>query len=66
MDARIKVLAALLWSVAVRCEPCVMPYARKAIELGASKAELSEMLAIAAAKQAPADRRDDAACCSHA
>jgi AhpD family alkylhydroperoxidase len=47
LSARVKVLAALLWSVAVRCEPCVAHYARKAVELGASREELAEMLAIA-------------------
>ena len=47
LSARIKVLAALLWSVSVRCEPSVAHYARKAVELGASREELAEMLAIA-------------------
>lgn len=47
LSARIKVLAALLWSVSVRCEPCVVHYAHKAVELGASKEELAEMLAVA-------------------
>lgn len=47
LNARTKTLAALLWSVSARCEPCVVHYARKAVELGASKAELTEMLAIA-------------------
>lgn len=49
LSARVKVLAALLWSVSVRCEPCVGHYARKAVELGASREELAEMLAIASA-----------------
>lgn len=47
LSARTKVLAALLWSVSARCEPCVAHYARKAVELGASKEELAEMLAVA-------------------
>lgn len=47
LSARVKVLAALLWSVSMRCEPCVAHYARKAVELGASREELAEMLAIA-------------------
>jgi AhpD family alkylhydroperoxidase len=47
LSARVKVLAALLWSVSARCEPCVAHYARKAVDLGASKEELAEMLAIA-------------------
>lgn len=48
LSARVKVLSALLWSVSVRCEPCVAHYARKAVELGASREELAEMLAVAA------------------
>lgn len=47
LNARTKTLAALLWSVSARCEPCVAHYARKAVELGASKEELAEMLVIA-------------------
>jgi AhpD family alkylhydroperoxidase len=47
LSARTKTLAALLWSVSARCEPCVTHYARKAVELGASREELAEMLAIA-------------------
>lgn len=47
LSSRTKVLGALLWSVSARCEPCLTHYARKAIELGATKEELSEMLAVA-------------------
>lgn len=47
LSSRTKVMGALLWSVSARCEPCVTHYARKAIELGATKEELSEMLAVA-------------------
>ena len=47
LPSRTKALAAMLWSVSVRCEPCLAHYARKAIELGASRDELAEMLAIA-------------------
>jgi len=47
LPSRMKALAAMLWSVSVRCEPCLAHYARKAVELGASKDELAEMLAIA-------------------
>jgi len=32
----------------VRCEPCVAHYARKAVELGTSKEEMAEMMAVAA------------------
>lgn len=47
LSARTKVLAALLWSISARCEPCVTHYAHKAVELGASNEELAEMLAVA-------------------
>lgn len=46
-SSRTKVLAALLWSVSSRCEPCVAHYARKAVELGCTKEEMAEMLAVA-------------------
>lgn len=49
LSARVKVLAALLWSVSARCEPCVAHYARKAVELGTPREELAELLAIASA-----------------
>lgn len=47
LSARTKVMAAMLWSVCARCEPCAAHYARKAVELGASREELAEMLAVA-------------------
>lgn len=47
LTARTKTLAAMLWSVSARCEPCLTHYARKAVELGASKEALAEMLAVA-------------------
>ena len=47
LPARIKALAALLWSVSSRCEPCIAHYARKAVELGATREEMAEMLAVA-------------------
>jgi AhpD family alkylhydroperoxidase len=47
LPARIKVLAAALWSVSARCEPCIHFYMRKARELGATREEIGEMLAIA-------------------
>ncbi|MDX1461026.1 MAG: carboxymuconolactone decarboxylase family protein [Xanthomonadales bacterium] len=49
IDAKTKVMAAMLWSVSVRCEPCLEFYARKARELGATEAEIGEMLSIAPA-----------------
>jgi AhpD family alkylhydroperoxidase len=45
--ARYKALAAMLWSVSARCEPCFKFYLRQAVRLGASQAELGEFLAIA-------------------
>lgn len=47
LTAKVKTLAALLWAVSARCEPCVKFYAAKAVELGASQEELGEMLAVA-------------------
>ena len=47
LTGKMKVLMALLWSVSVRCEPCVAYYARRASELGASESELGEALAVA-------------------
>lgn len=47
VPARLKALAAMLWSVSARCEPCLAFYIRKALDLGASEAEIGEFLAIA-------------------
>lgn len=47
LPARIKTLAAALWSVSARCEPCIQFYMQKAHELGASREEIGEMLAVA-------------------
>lgn len=47
LDAKTKTMAAMLWSVSARCEPCLKYYAVKARELGASREELGEMLAVA-------------------
>jgi len=49
LTAKVKTLSALLWAVAIRCEPCVKFYARKARELGATEVELGEILAVAPA-----------------
>lgn len=45
--AKIKVLAAMLWSISARCEPCIKHYAGKAKALGATEEEVGEFLAIA-------------------
>lgn len=44
---KVKVLAAMLWSIAARCEPCVRYYAWKAREQGATEEEVGEFLALA-------------------
>lgn len=48
LSARFKVLAAVLWSVSARCEPCIRYYVARAQELGATEQELGELLAVAA------------------
>lgn len=49
LPARVKALAAALWGISARCEPCLAFYMRQARELGATDAEVGEMLAIAVA-----------------
>lgn len=46
-SAKTKVLAAMLWSISARCEPCIKYYAGKAKALGATDEEVGEFLAIA-------------------
>ncbi len=47
ISARHKALAAVLWSVSARCEPCIKFYVQEAKRLGATKEEIGEMLAVA-------------------
>lgn len=47
--AKVKALAAALWGISARCEPCLKFYVLKAKELGATEQELGEFLAIASA-----------------
>lgn len=47
--SKIKALAAALWGVSVRCEPCFKYYILKAKEFGATVEEVGEFLAIASA-----------------
>jgi len=47
LPARLKALAAALWSINARCEPCIKFYVQKSKELGANEAELGEILALA-------------------
>ncbi|WOJ88249.1 carboxymuconolactone decarboxylase family protein [Methylocapsa polymorpha] len=45
--ARLKALAATLWAISARCEPCLKFYLRRAVQLGATEAEIGEFLAVA-------------------
>ena len=47
--AKVKALAAALWGISARCEPCLKFYILKAKELGATEQEVGEFLAIASA-----------------
>lgn len=47
--AKVKALAAALWSISARCEPCLKFYMHRARELGATEREIGEFLAIASA-----------------
>lgn len=46
VPARYKVMAAALWAVSARCEPCIRYYIREAAKLGVTEEELGEFLAI--------------------
>lgn len=46
--ARTKALAAMLWAISARCEPCSKYYVQQAVRLGATEGELGEFLAVAA------------------
>lgn len=47
--AKVKALAAALWGISARCEPCLKFYVLKAKELGATEQEIGEFLAVASA-----------------
>jgi len=49
LPAKVKVLAAALWGICARCEPCLKFYIIKARELGATDREIGEILAVASA-----------------
>lgn len=49
LPARHKALAAVLWAVSARCEPCIRFYVQEAKRLGATKEETGELLAVASA-----------------
>lgn len=46
LSARFKALAAVLWSISARCEPCIRYYVQRAAKLGVAEKELGEMLAV--------------------
>jgi AhpD family alkylhydroperoxidase len=48
VPARYKTLAAMLWAISARCEPCVAFYVRQAVRFGATEQEFGEFLAAAA------------------
>lgn len=45
--AKHKALAATLWSISARCEPCIRYYVQQAVKLEISEQELGEFLAVA-------------------
>lgn len=47
VPARFKALAAVVWSVSARCEPCIRYYVGRAKELGVTREELGEVLGVA-------------------
>ncbi len=46
VPAKYKSLAAALWSIAVRCEPCIKYYVQLSAKNGATKEEIGEFLAV--------------------
>lgn len=51
VNAKYKLLSAMVVSVAIRCEPCILAYVRMAVEAGATEAELIEFLNVAVTMQ---------------
>jgi len=47
VPSKYKVLAAALWSVSARCEPCIKYYINEAIKRDVTEKELAEFLAVA-------------------
>lgn len=46
VPAKYKAMAAALWAVSARCEPCIRYYIQQAAKLGATEEELGEYLAV--------------------
>lgn len=49
--AKYKLLAAMVVSIAIRCEPCIRAYVRMAVERGITEEELLEFLNVAMTMQ---------------
>lgn len=47
VPARFKALAAMLWAISARCEPCFKFYVQQSVKLGVTENELGEVLAVA-------------------
>lgn len=47
VPSKYKAMAAVLWSVAARCEPCIAFYVQEAAKRGITEEELGEFLAVA-------------------
>jgi AhpD family alkylhydroperoxidase len=47
LPSKHKALAATLWAISARCEPCIEYYVQQAAKFGASEKEVGEFLAIA-------------------
>lgn len=46
VPAKYKALAAVLWSISARCEPCITFYVQEAAKKGVTREELGEYLAV--------------------
>jgi len=46
LSTKVKELMAVALSIAVHCEPCIRVHLRRALQAGASEAELAETLAV--------------------
>ncbi len=49
VPAKYKVLAATLWSVSARCEPCIKYYVNESIKRGVTEKEFAEFMVVATA-----------------
>ena len=47
LSSKIKELSAIALSIASKCEPCVKVHTRRALQLGATKEEIGEIIGVA-------------------